>query len=566
MLRQMARTLPLCLLAAACATEDSAPDLGDLGDLEGIEEVGAALTDLSAQCSVTGTTATLALTGSDIAMVSKATDGKILVNGFACATATTTAVKQFAVTGAAGDQTVILDFLPGTFLPGVQGTIGFTVDLGAGTADALKIRGTKAVDSYTFGSTGVALNSDNFVDLTVAANVEEIVVTLGDGNDVFSGAGNVLTGGAAFPAAVTVYGGAGNDSIRGGAGDDVYFGGDGLDTFLTGTADDGSDEMNGGAGVDTVDYSGRTAALTVTVDGTNDDGLALEADDVKTDVETVKGGTADDDITGSSGDNTLFGGAGDDTLAGGDGVDILNGDAGDDTFDEGMATSGGDTFNGGAGSDTVTYTDRTNTVTVALTGTAVSGENLEADKVMVDVENAVGGGGGDTMTGSAVANVLDGGAGGDTITGGDGNDTLKGGAGVDTLNGGNGDDTFDEEAATNNGDTFNGGLGVDTVSYAARSNDVDIKMDATATSGESGENDTVAADVENAVGGGGDDEIDGNGLDNLLRGGLGADDLDGGAGDDVIDGEGGSDAVDCGAGDGDILLDATTSSAANCEL
>ena len=48
------------------------------------------------------------------------------------------------------------------------------------------------------------------------------------------------------------------------------------------------------------------------------------------------------------------------------------------------------------------------------------------------IENAVGGGGNDTITGSAFDNRLDGGAGDDVITGGMGNDTIIGGAGNDT--------------------------------------------------------------------------------------------------------------------------------------
>ena len=569
MLRQIARTLPLALLATACAAEDdSLSDLGDLGDLTGLEEAGQALTDLSSKCSVNGTTLTVALNTADVAMLSKATDGKVLINGFSCASATVTSVKQMNITGTAGaNQTVILDYLTGTFLLGVQGTTGVTVDLGAGGTDALKIRGTKGVDNYTFGSTGVALNTDNFLDLTVA-NAEGITVTMGDGADVFSGAGNVLTGGAAFATAVTVYGGAGNDSIRGGSGNDTYFGGDGADTFLTGTADDGDDEMNGGEGADTADYSGRTAALDVTVDDVADDGDTgtTELDNVMSDVEIVKGGTNGDTITGSAEANTLYGGAGVDTLAGGDGDDILFGDAGDDVFDEGMAANDSDTFNGGAGVDTVSYATRTAAVTVAISGTAVSGDTGEADKVMIDVENVTGGDGNDTVTGSSLANVLVGGAGNDTLNGGDGADTLRGGDDDDTLNGGLGDDTFDEEAADSGSDTFNGNAGVDTISYAGRGNPVDIYMDGETDCGETGEGDTVQDDVENAVGGGDDDTIVGNGLDNLLRGGVGVDDIDGGAGDDVIDGEAGADTVDCGAGDGDILLDADTATADNCEL
>lgn len=58
------------------------------------------------------------------------------------------------------------------------------------------------------------------------------------------------------------------------------------------------------------------------------------------------------------------------------------------------------------------------------------------------IENAIGGAGNDTITGNAIANVLDGGGGNDTLNGGAGDDRLVGGVGVDTLTGGSGADAF----------------------------------------------------------------------------------------------------------------------------
>lgn len=569
------------LFGVACATEDYDPEQ-DLGDLEGIEEVGEGLTDLSSQCAFTAGTGLMALTldNSEIALINKASDGKIVVNGFACGTsptfATSTTIKKLTVTGTTGNQTVILDYLGGAFSPGIAAGVGIEIDMGAGTGDAVKIRGSKLADTYTFGATGITVNTDTINDITVA-NSEVFVVTLSDGNDIFSGAGSAVTGGA-FTAAITVYGGAGNDSLRGGDGDDTYHGGDGDDTFPCGAADDGSDTINGGAHTvaDTVDYSLRTAAVTVTLDGTGNDGdgATTENDDVEVDVENVKGGTAGDTLTGSSSANVLSGGAGADTLTGGDGNDILNGDADNDTFNEGTASNGGDTFNGGTGTDTVTYTGRTTFVTVVIDAAALDGEASELDKVMVDVENVTGGAGNDIITGSTAANVLEGGDGNDTLNGGDGADTLRGGAGDDGLNGGNGDDTFDEGAADSDADTMLGGAGIDLVSYAGRTNAITIVMDATSSStgttgGETGEGDRVGTDVENLIGGDGTDTITGNALDNTLEGGDDVDTISGLGGDDTLDGNAGDDILDCGAGEGDIMLDSTvdsTDTPVDCEL
>lgn len=58
------------------------------------------------------------------------------------------------------------------------------------------------------------------------------------------------------------------------------------------------------------------------------------------------------------------------------------------------------------------------------------------------IENAIGGGGNDLITGNAANNVLRGSWGNDTLIGGAGDDTLVGGIGADVLNGGAGADVF----------------------------------------------------------------------------------------------------------------------------
>jgi hypothetical protein len=72
-----------------------------------------------------------------------------------------------------------------------------------------------------------------------------IRVSLGSGNDAFS-----ADRGDFHEDALTVDGGAGNDTIVGGAGDDLLIGGTGNDAILGGA---GTDTVFGGNGVDTVD-------------------------------------------------------------------------------------------------------------------------------------------------------------------------------------------------------------------------------------------------------------------------------------------------------------------------
>jgi len=572
-------------------------------DFRGVAEADGALTALATPCAfVSGTgIATVSVADTEVAVISKrVVDNAILVNGVACSTATAANIRRInIVETAAGAQTVILDFINGTFATGSATSVGIDVDLGAGGIDALKIRGSVNADAIAFGATGIAINTDTSKDISFA-NVESFVVSLGAGADTFTGAGGFGTG-MAYLGALTVYGGAGNDvltggggadsisgdedndTLAGGAGADLLYGNDGNDTFNEGTATSGSDTFAGGLGTDLVSYALRTQAITASIGaGATDDGEASEADDILGDVEGTTGGTQADTLTGDANANTLNGGGendvlsglagadtlnggdGNDTLTGGLGADILNGDAGDDTFDEEAATSGGDTMNGGAGVDTATYAGRTLAVTVSIDGVALDGESGELDNVKADVENLIGGAGNDTLTGSAS------------------NNSLTGGAGSDTLNGGAGDDVFLEGAAANGADTFNGGTGIDRVDYSGRSAALFVTMDGvTANDGAAAEGDNVKGDVENLDLGSADSIVTGNALDNVINGGAGDDIISGGAGndtvsgnggddtlngdagDDTIDGGGGTNVIDCGAGSGDIGVLGTMS---NCEL
>ena len=66
------------------------------------------------------------------------------------------------------------------------------------------------------------------------------------------------------------------------------------------------------------------------------------------------------------------------------------------------------------------------------------------------IENAIGGGGNDTLTGNAIANSLTGNGGNDTLVGGTGNDTIDGGAGTDlaVFSGAKADDSITYNSTT----------------------------------------------------------------------------------------------------------------------
>lgn len=97
--------------------------------------------------------------------------------------------------------------------------------------------------------------------------------------------------------------------------------------------------FNGGPDADTVTYAVRTGAVTVTLDGTANDGLVGEGDNVQGSVENIIGGFGADTLTGNGSSNVLIGGPGNDSLFGKLGADtFLMRDGSADTADGGQGT------------------------------------------------------------------------------------------------------------------------------------------------------------------------------------------------------------------------------------
>ncbi len=142
---------------------------------------------------------------------------------------------------------------------------------------------------------------------------------------------------------------ANQSSINGRAGNDTMFGMGGNDVFdmsLGGTSSYGNDSIDGGAGIDTVDFGGSSAQSAIVVDlaaGTlRGGGTAGAGSATLVSIENVTGSQFNDRITGSSADNFVYAWIGNDTIDGGAGNDTLNG------------VSGSDSINGGAGNDLLT--------------------------------------------------------------------------------------------------------------------------------------------------------------------------------------------------------------------
>jgi Ca2+-binding RTX toxin-like protein len=294
--------------------------------------------------------------------------------------------------------------------------------------------------------------------------------------------------------------------------------------------------------------------------------------------DTLVGGAGNDILNGGDGNDSLIGGSGTDTLYGGNGNDIIRsdgdsgtyyGDAGNDLMYSGL---GNETMNGGSGIDTIDHTiwngDYVFNMTTGLTNWA--------GELYLNFENAIMGGGNDSVTGNASVNringgagndTLDGGAGNDRLFGGNGNDSLIGGAGKDTLYGGNDNDIIrsDGDSGSYYGDagndlmysglgneTMDGGSGIDTIDHTIWNGDYVFNM----TTGLTNYGGELYLNFENAIMGGGNDNVTGNASANTINGGAGNDTLYGGSGNDVLDGGTGADIMYGGVGNDTYYVDA----------
>ncbi|NDV25343.1 FecR domain-containing protein [Desulfovibrio sp. JC010] len=299
----------------------------------------------------------------------------------------------------------------------------------------------------------------------------------------------------------------GNDTLYGGEGDDTLYGGHGSDTLDGGA---GTDTIYGGtdSGIDFVDYSGETAAVTVYLGGNEGSVTGSGATDKIYDVEGIIGGSGDDHMTGDNNSNTFIGGLGDDTFSGNDGVD---------TVDYRSWTEGIEVIWGGGG------------VNITVDG------STESDEIY-SIERILGSAGNDTITGNSTDN---------TIGGGDGSDSLCGGAGTDFLDyswvdNGTGVTVYGyytEDSVTHSGDkdtvsSFNGVIGSD---YGDVING-DAENGSASTTIFAGSGDDIVNghwEGHNYIyGQAGDDVLTGGGNSDTLEGGIGRDTLEGGDGAD----------------------------------
>jgi Ca2+-binding RTX toxin-like protein len=425
------------------------------------------------------------------------------------------------LTGGSGDDTLIL----GASLSGAD-----RIDGGADT-DTVKLQGNYAT-ALTLLSTTIVnveqidLAAGNSYNLILNNATASAALTI-DGTALATGQTMTINGSAETSAALTLRGGAGNDTLTGGGGGDVLEGGSGNDTLTTGAGADtvgggdgndtialaanlaADDAIDGGTGTDTVTLSGNyaggvtfTATTMVNVetitlangfsyklvldDATNAAGLTVNgsalvaANAVYLDGSaetgaslTASGGTGNDTLIGGAGDDSLTGGSGNDILRAGAGTDTLSGGSGNDVLELGGNLNAADKIDGGANTDTLKLDgDYSGGVTLAAT-TVINVEAIQlaaGHDYALTLDNATNAAGlnVDASTlGAANRLILDGAAettAALTAMGGAGQDTLTGGAGNDLLQGNAGDDTL--VAGTSN-DKLQGGAGDDVLVLGA---------------------------------------------------------------------------------------------------
>ena len=307
-----------------------------------------------------------------------------------------------------------------------------------------------------------------------------------DGNDTITGNGNTRISYLNASAGVTVIlSGSGSGTAQSTAAGDLA--NVGIDTFTGISAARGSNfndtfivavdntpiAIDGRNGSDTVNYSAYTTALTVTITGGTPTIVhGSGSDDAHSDtifnVENFVGGTGADTVTGDGSNNTYFAT-----------VDNVR-----------------DVFDGGAGSDTANYSAYSAALTVVLNGSTPtvvqgSGSDDAHSDTIVNVENFVGGTGADIVTGDASNNTYS--------------------ATVDNVR-----------------DIFDGGAGNDTADYSAYAAALSVTLTGSTPaivhgSGLDDAHSDTIANVENVIGGSGNDLFVGDANNNTFNGGAGFD-------------------------------------------
>ncbi|MCW5612206.1 MAG: M10 family metallopeptidase C-terminal domain-containing protein [Rubrivivax sp.] len=400
------------------------------------------------------------------------------------------------------------------------------------------------------------------VSFALSTNLENLTLTgsaniNGTGNDTRD---NLITGNSGNNA---LYGLAGNDTINAGGGEDTVFGGIGNDLLRGGFVtdfvygEDGNDtiqvldgefydNVDGGAGVDTLDHAASTysgtvfdfEAGTITGTGVNNPAFLLN-------IEIYQDGAGDNTIVSSGTGGSYYGNGGNDYM---------------------IAEVGSETMDGGAGIDTIDLTRWNGQYIVDM----VSGSSNYGGELYANFENLISGNGDDSITGTGGANDIRTGGGNDTVVagggedivyGGDGNDLLQGGFVTDFVYGEAGNDTI-QVLAGEFYDNVDGGDGFDTLDHSASNySGTTFDFEAQQITGNGINATAFLRNIELYQDGSGDNTIVSDGNGNTYYGNGGDDYMIAEIGGETMDGgAGGIDTIDLTRWGGPYIVDMTTGS------
>jgi Ca2+-binding RTX toxin-like protein len=401
-----------------------------------------------------------------------------------------------------------------------------TVNLAAGTATGAAGNDTLVNINFARGSA--------FNDTLIGSNRTDVTESFEGraGSDSIDGAGgidqirfaaassgvnvNLVTGTASdgdggtdtFTNIEGVRGSAFNDTLTGGNAVNGTTAREGFEAFQ---GDAGNDQIDGGQGYDRADYNNSIAGVNVTLGGTGagtaSDGYGTT--DTLLNIEGVRGSSFDDTLTGSN--SGVF-----ESFEGREGFDLIDGNGGIDRADYSGSRAG---------------------VNISLLNGGGSDGYGMAD-TLIDIEDVRGSiNFGDTIVGSAAANLLEGQGGNDSLDGSSGNDTLDGGSGDDTVN---------------------GNAGTDTASYASAGSGVIVSLAIAGVQATGGGGSDTLVSIENLLGSQHNDSLTGNAAANTLDGGAGADNMTGGDGNDTYEVDNAGDqVVEASAAGGTDLVNAS---------
>jgi Ca2+-binding RTX toxin-like protein len=358
-------------------------------------------------------------------------------------------IEHIRVEALGGTDTFTVNDLTGTDVSQVAidlaGIPGGTV--GDGQLDAVTVNATGGGDNITVTAAGSVVTVDGLsaeVAIDHADATDHLTINGLAGDDTIDASGlpaDLMT--------MTINGGAGNDLIVGSHGDDTVSGGTGNDIALLGDGNDlfvwnpgdGSDIVEGQAGLDTLQFNGANIAENIDFSA-NGERVRMFRDV----------GNVTMDLNGVENINLV-------ALGGADKITVNDLSATDvSAINIDLAAQPGGTIgdgqvdtviiNGTNGADAITVVNNNGVVTVSGLAADVTISGFEAtDRIVInglngdDVITASGLGSAMQLTanGGDGADVLIGGTGNDTLSGGNGDDILIGGGGLDILDGGPGD-------------------------------------------------------------------------------------------------------------------------------